>query len=63
MPRTFTRQPKYTLLRMLVEIGLLVTVWFQAHWSVALVLSLLAVRAELWDLKHGTLDDEKGTQA
>lgn len=36
-----------TILRLLLTVILLTLVWINAHWSVALTLSLIAINAEL----------------
>lgn len=35
-----------TFTRIALTLALLVTVWFRAHWSVALTLTLIAIHAE-----------------
>ena len=39
-------------LRIVITIIILIFVWMNSHWSVALVLSLLSLRAELQDAER-----------
>lgn len=39
---------KETILRIIIMIGLLAMVWLNAHWSVAVILTLIGFRFE-WD--------------